>query len=129
MDTKRAKPAPRRTRRRHEPEFKAQVIEACLQPGVSVAGVALANGLNANYLRRWVKEHREQAAGNASGGCLVVSSHAKPAALVPVTIKTPDVAGPGEIRIDIRRGATAVQMAWPVADAAMLGQWLKDLLR
>ena len=58
-----------------------------------------------------------------------MSSHAKPAALVPVTMKTPDVAGPGEIRIDIRRGATAVQMAWPVADAAMLGQWLKDLLR
>lgn len=129
MDTKRAKPAPRRTRRRHEPEFKAQVIEACLRPGVSVAGVALANGLNANYLRRWVKEHREQAAGNASGGCLVVSSHAKPAALVPVTIKTPDVAGPGEIRIDLRRGGTVVQMAWPATYAALLGGVLKDLLR
>lgn len=129
MDTKRAKPAARRRRRRHEPEFKAQVIEACLEPGVSVAAVALANGLHANFLRRWVKEHREQAAGNATGGCVVVSSHVKPAALVPVTVKMSDVAGPSEIRIDIRCGATAVQMAWPVADAAMLGQWLKYLLR
>lgn len=129
MDTRRVKPAPRRTRRTHEPGFKAQVIEACLQPGVSVAAVALANGLNANYLRRWVKEHREQAAGNTTGACLVVSRQVKPAALVPVTVETPDVAGPGEIRIDIRRGATAVQMAWPVAEVAMLGQWLKDLLR
>lgn len=129
MDTKVAKAAARRTRRTHAPEFKAQVIEACLQPGVSVAAVALANGLNANYLRRWVKEHREQSAGNATGACLVVSSQVKPAALVPVTVQAPDVAGPGEIRIDIRRGATAVQMAWPVTHAAMLGPWLKDLLR
>ncbi len=51
-----AKPAPRRTHRRHDPEFKAQVIEACLHPGVSVAAVALANGLNANMLRKWVSE-------------------------------------------------------------------------
>lgn len=37
MYTKVVKPAARRTRRRHTPECKAQVIEACLQPGVSVA--------------------------------------------------------------------------------------------
>lgn len=129
MDTKVARPVPRRTRRTHEPEFKAQVIEACLQPGISVAAVALANGLNANYLRRWVKEHREQAAGNAVEGSVVVSSYAKPAALVPVTVNEPVVAEANEIRLDIRRGATAVQMAWPVTHAAMLGQWLKDLLR
>jgi transposase-like protein len=129
MDTKLARPVPRRTRRTHEPEFKAQVIEACLQPGVSVAAVALANGLNANYLRRWVKEHREQAAGNAVEGSVVVSSYAKPAALVPVTVKEPVVAEANEIRLDIRRGATAVQMVWPVTHAAMLGPWLKDLLR
>lgn len=62
MDTKVPKPAPRRTRRTHELEFMAQVIKACLQPGVSVAAVALASGLNANYLRRWVKE-RSRARG------------------------------------------------------------------
>lgn len=37
---------PSRRRRRHSPEFKARVIAACLQPGVSVAAVALANGLS-----------------------------------------------------------------------------------
>ena len=60
MYTEMVKAAARRTRRRHDPKFKAQVTGACLQPGVSVAGVALANGLNANYLRRRVKERREQ---------------------------------------------------------------------
>lgn len=129
MDTKLAKAAPKRTRRRHEPEFKAQVIEACRQPGVSVAGVALANGLNANYLRRWVKEHREQTARGPGKGALVVSRHVKPTALVPVTIEPPVTRESGEIRLDIRRGTTVVQMVWPATHAALLGGVLKDLLR
>lgn len=128
MDTKVAKPAARRTRRRHAPEFKAQVIEACLQPGVSVAGVALANGLNANYLRRWVKEHREHTEGSPAKGAAVVSRHVKPIALVPVRIETPVAGESGEIRIDLRRGGTVVQMAWPATHAALLGGVLKDLL-
>ncbi len=124
-----AKPAARRTRRTHAAEFKAQVIEACQQPGVSVAGVALANGLNANYLRRWVKEHREQTAGRPVKGAVVVSRPVKPTALVPVTIGTPVIRETGEIRVDLRRGTTVVQMAWPATHAALLGGVLKDLLR
>ena len=128
MDTKRAKPVPSRTRRCHDPEFKAQVIEACLQPGVSVAAVALANGLNANYLRRWVKEHRERAAGD-EGEELARAGNAKSAMLVPAQVDAPVAAEAGEIRMDIRRGQIAVQMAWPVGHAATLGQWLKELLQ
>ena len=43
-----------RRRGRYSDEFKRKVIAACLEPGVSTAAVALANGLNANLLRRWV---------------------------------------------------------------------------
>jgi hypothetical protein len=32
------------TRRRHAPQFRAQVVAACLRPGVSISAVALANG-------------------------------------------------------------------------------------
>lgn len=128
MDTKGVKPAARRTRRRHDPEFKAQAIEACLQPGVSVAAVALANGLNANYLRRWVKEHRAQGGGEERAA-FVTASAAKSKALVPVTVEAAVVVEAGEIRVDIRRGPTIVQMAWPVGHAGALGQWLKELLR
>lgn len=46
----------RRRRRRHSAEFKAAVIEECLRPGVSIAAVALAHGLNANMLRKWVTD-------------------------------------------------------------------------
>jgi transposase-like protein len=38
----------RRRRRRHSAEFKAESVAACLQPGVSLAAVALSRGLNAN---------------------------------------------------------------------------------
>jgi transposase-like protein len=34
---------------------KRALIQACLAPGVSVAGSALANGVNANLLRKWIR--------------------------------------------------------------------------
>ena len=46
----------RRRRRLHSDEFKADAIAAAAQPGVSMAAVALARGINANLLRRWVRE-------------------------------------------------------------------------
>lgn len=42
---------PRRTRRTHSEAFKQSLIEACGEPGASVAGVAMANGINANRKR------------------------------------------------------------------------------
>ena len=59
-------PAGRRRRRKHSAEFKAELIRACQQPGVSSAAIALANGLNANMLRRWVNcaEQPEPAAAS-----------------------------------------------------------------
>jgi len=42
-------------RRRFSKAFKAKIIAACDEPGASVAGVALANGLNANLVHRWRK--------------------------------------------------------------------------
>ena len=38
----------RRSRRRHPAEFKRRIVQACQQGGISIAAVALANGLNAN---------------------------------------------------------------------------------
>ena len=59
MNTNIAQSPAGRQRRRHSPEFRASVIQACLQPGVSMAAVALANGLNANMVRKWViEEHK-----------------------------------------------------------------------
>jgi len=64
MDAMVVKAAPRRTRHRHGPVFKEHAIAACLHPGVSVAAVALANGLNTNMLRKWGSDHRAESEPN-----------------------------------------------------------------
>ena len=47
-----------RRRRTYSVEFKQAAVQASQQPGASLSGVALARGLNANLLRRWVDEAR-----------------------------------------------------------------------
>ncbi len=46
----------KRKRGRYSNEFKRELVKACEAPGVSTASIALANGVNANLLRRWVSE-------------------------------------------------------------------------
>ena len=46
----------RRRRRNHSAYFIAEAVGACQQPGVSVAAVPLARGLNAAMLHRWVRQ-------------------------------------------------------------------------
>ena len=46
-------------RRRYEPASKERLIEACLRPGVSLAGLALQHGVNANLVRKWVARRRQ----------------------------------------------------------------------
>ena len=44
----------------YDKEAKRELIEACLQSGVSVARMALQHGINANLLRTWITRHRRQ---------------------------------------------------------------------
>lgn len=126
MNTKGVKPGAPRKRRRHDPEFRARVIEECLQPGVSIAAIALANGLNANFVRGWVKTHRE---GNAPAqGAVPLAVKAAATTLVPVAVTSRPIADVPDIRIEIRRLQTTVQVAWPASQASELGRWLKELL-
>jgi transposase len=57
----------RNGRRCYDPEAKRELVEACLKPGVSVAGMALAHGLNANLLRKWIDAYRRGAKSAAAG--------------------------------------------------------------
>lgn len=119
-----------RTRRRHAPQFRAQVVAACLQPGVSISAVALANGLNANLVRRWVKEHREGVRSDVvvadEGGR---GRDAAPAQFVAVAAETAPVVSTGDIRLEVRRGDTLVHITWPGAQAGACAQWLREWLR
>jgi len=133
MDTNTlAAPASRRNRR-HAPEFKARVIAACLQPGVSIAAVALANGLNANFLRSWVKAYRDQQRSDVAIG-IERDPGGMPAkrtaqTLVPVRVQTPSGEPSGTIEVEIRRPQTVVAIRWPTSEASSCAQWLRDWLR
>ena len=62
----------RRRRRRHSAEFKAMVIQGCMRPGVSMAAVALAHGLNATMLRKWITESERKGPPSQAGAAAEV---------------------------------------------------------
>lgn len=118
----------RRRRRRHTAEFKAAVIDECLKPGVSIAAVALAHGLNANMLRKWVidAEHKVLAPQPAA------APEPEPPSLPPPTfipLALPAPAVDGEIRIELQRAGTVIKLVWPAAAARDCAAWLRDWLR
>ena len=126
----------RRTRRRHAPEFREQVVQACRQPGVSIAAVALANGLNANMVRKWVIDAEARATVVPAAGLgepASVGDKPPPSAspsFLPLALRAPAAPMPAdEIRIELHRGATAIKVAWPSTAAADCAAWLRELLR
>ena len=46
-------PVPSGYRRRYTVDFKRQVVQESMASGASIAGVAMAHGLNANQLHNW----------------------------------------------------------------------------
>jgi transposase len=49
-----------RPRTPYSKPFKTQVVQECLQPGVSMASVALRHGINANLVRKWIPAYRDR---------------------------------------------------------------------
>jgi transposase len=67
------------TRRQYTVAFRRELVERCLQPGASVSGIALENGINANVVFRWRREHLRAVSGVARHG-------AAQAVLLPVKL-------------------------------------------
>jgi transposase len=49
-----------RRRREHSAEFKKELVARSLEPGVSVAAIAMEGGINANLLFGWRASTRTQ---------------------------------------------------------------------
>jgi transposase len=128
------------SRRRHSAQFKAEVLTACAQPGASLAGVALRFGLNANLVRQWRRGRGTKRAGDlvapmpgggaGSGGSQPFIALSLPAPEVTTGQgPSPAAHSPGDIRVELRRGALQVAVSWPLAGAAECAAMLRDLLR
>ena len=120
----------RRRRRIHSAEFKAKVVAACRKPGMSMAAVALANGLNANLLRRWVvAEEQAQRTTATTLSTPPARVEIENRSFIPLQVERPLATRGQEINIELRRGAMVIKITWPVAAAADCAAWLHELLR
>ena len=117
--------AGRRKRRIHSAEFKARAVAACRQAGVSMAATAMAHGINANLLRRWLlaQEAAEQAAAIPQNRSLATTE------FVPLQLRAPSATAAADIRIEIKRGASTVTVNWPAQEAGSCAAWLREWLK
>jgi transposase len=142
-------------RRVHEAEFKARVLAECRRPGASVAGVALAHGLNANLLRKWLqgrglkrcgvaaptvaaataklpakrREPTTEAAVATALQFLPIDVAGGPSAGAPkAAARAVEVAHGQTIDIALARGEVQLQVRWPASQASACGAWLHVLL-
>ena len=132
MNTSMLEAPVRRRRRRHSAEFKALVVGECLRPGVSIASVALANGLNATMLHKWVAEaERGERPVTLPPPAPPPSTQATSGTpgFVALQLSPPPLAAPADIRIDLQRADTMIKVTWPRDAAAQCAAWLRELLR
>jgi transposase len=107
----------RRRRRLHSDEFKANVVAACMHPGMSMAAVAMANGINANLLRRWVRAAEMSIDSELPRALPTPKRPATGTSAAFVPIQLPAKAQAADIHIELHRGATSITVSWPT-DAA-----------
>ena len=118
-------PVAGRRRGRYREAFKTQVVTAARQPGVSTAAVALANGLNANLLRRWISESESPRAvvlANLAGATPAE------APFVALQMSTRSQAPEGVIHIELQRAGTTLRIQWPVSAARQCAAWVREVL-
>ncbi len=116
----------RQSHRRHSAQLKEQVLQACSEPGASVAVIARLHGLNANVVHRWRALQREMSK-QAIEPALALPTPG----FVAVAVQSEAAAScaPADIRIELRRGASAATVHWPVESAAACASWLSEWLR
>ncbi len=59
--------------RKHALSDKRRIVELCLTPGASVAGIALAHGVNANLVRKWIAKCCGSVLGEQQQSCSMSS--------------------------------------------------------
>ena len=118
----------RRRRRLHSDEFKADAVAACTQPGVSMAAVALSREINANLLRRWVRDAELRSTSKAPmiEARPELAPPEAPTAFIPLQLPAPVAK---DIRVELRRGPTTISVTWPAEAAGECALWMRELLR
>lgn len=118
----------RRPRRTYTPEFKAQLVAACQQPGASIAALAGQHGMNANVLHRWLQEHKRDASHRLVAQQL--SNTPALSAFLPVALSGPLPVGKEQtISIEVHKGELTMLVTWPVCAVADFASWSTAVLQ
>jgi len=101
-------------RQRYSPAFKARILAACEQPDISVAGVALANGLNANLIHKWRRLVKAQP-----------SEQPEPADFLPIPMMTSGnhLSPNTTVMVEVNH----LKIHWPIAHIDRAIGWLRLL--
>lgn len=123
-DTQLSRPA--RKGGRYSKAFKADMISACQRPGASPASVAMAHGVSANLLRRWLSEHQQcavtaGAVGAQQDGFVQLAAPALQPDPKPCTDEE-------RIHVSLCRGDLQVSLSLPGAQHSQCAALLKLLL-
>ena len=116
-------------RRQYSVEYKRRLAQLTLEPGASVAGIALRHRLNANQLFKWRRWYLLQRGSTVAATLLpVVVAPAEPATVVATTERDaePPPTEPGQIEIAL--GRMRVRVTGPV-DPVLLETILTHLHR
>ena len=118
--------ASRRQRRQHERGFKEELVRQSLQPGASVSAIALDNGINANMLFKWRREHLRAASPRTAATVLLPvevapadAALAMPSATMPVLPTAPARPSPRGGVIELEVAGVQLRLRGPVDEASL----------
>ncbi len=123
MDTSERVVVKRESQRRRWPVGeKCRIVEQTLQPGASVAGVALAHGVNANQVFSWRRQYRQG---------LLSQRNAEPVKLLPVRVSEAQARKANQSESRQVRAAVAgtIQMEFPKGHVCVTGSVDGEALR
>jgi len=119
-------------KRSFDPDGKRHLVEACLQPGASLSGLALKAVVNANQLRKWVEMYRKasvvagpvrtiEAEPSAFVPVVAIASAAAPTELLPVRRESTSMSAPPQARLSVRLpNGVAIDLECSVQDAPLV---------
>ena len=134
-------PAAAPKRGRYSLALKARLVAACSEPGASVAAIALAHGLKAKLLYRWVSEQRQKQS-NANSAHTAATGFVQLAAALPTAAAGPasncapfagrtsaqDAAAAQHLQLHFSRGDLQISLNLPAHQHTQCAALLKLVL-
>jgi transposase-like protein len=102
---------------------KRELVRRCHQPGISVAAMALAHGINANLLRSWITKVARREGRGVGGAAALVPVTTAATAMVSSPSKTPSSSPKS------RSGESTVELELPSGTVRVRGVEAAEVLR